>query len=82
MRRILTIAENEFVTLVRTRFFIISLFIVPALMTVLLGIFRYAGATIDRADRPFAVVDGTGELYDAIAAASAAHNHDGGPRDE
>jgi ABC-2 type transport system permease protein len=78
MRRILTIAENEFVTLVRTRFFIISLFIVPALMTALLGIFRYAGATIDRADRPFAVVDGTGDLYDAIAAAAAAHNHDVG----
>jgi ABC-2 type transport system permease protein len=76
MTRILTIAEHEFLGLVRNKFFIISLFVVPGLMALLFVIMGVAGSRIDRTERRFGVVDRTGELYDAIQAAALRHNEE------
>jgi ABC-type Na+ efflux pump permease subunit len=76
--RILVIAETEFLGLVRNKFFIIGLLVMPVLMGVLMAAMSYAGGRIDRADRRFAVVDRTGELFETIAAAAARRNAEQG----
>jgi ABC-2 type transport system permease protein len=79
MSRVLVIATTEFLTLVRSKFFLVGILVVPALMGVLMGFMRYANTRVDRADRPFAVIDRTGVLYDAIEAAAREHNDTAGP---
>ncbi len=74
MRRILTIAETEFVQLVKTKAFIIGILLVPALMVVFMAFMSYADDHVDTTDRAIAVIDGTGVLYDGVAARAAKHN--------
>ena len=78
MKRVLTIGQSEFLTLVRTKAFIIGIFLMPVLMFAFSMFMGYAERHADTEDRPFAVVDGTGALYDSIAQAAEAHNRDVG----
>ena len=70
MRRVLTIAQSEFLTLVKTKAFIIGIFLMPVLMFVFVEFMNYAERHVDTENRPFAVIDGTGTLYAPIAAAA------------
>jgi ABC-2 type transport system permease protein len=76
MNRVLAIAGNEFLSLVRTKFFILGIVFMPLLMGGLLGFARLAEGRIDRADRTVAIVDRTGTLYEPLARAAATHNAD------
>jgi len=78
MSRVLAIAETELLALVRTKFFVIGIVSMPILGALLATFFRVADRQIDRDDRPFAVVDRTGVLYDAIARAAEAFNAESG----
>lgn len=78
MSRILTVAESEFLTLVKTKFFLISLILVPVLMGGLMFFMQYAESGADREDRRFAVVDRTGILYESVTSAAADFNAEAG----
>jgi ABC-2 type transport system permease protein len=79
MSRILTIAESEFLTLVRTKAFIIGIFLMPVLMGAFIFFMSYAERQGDTEVRRFGVVDGTGVLYDAVARAADTNNSAAGP---
>ena len=81
MQRVLTIAETEFLALVRTKAFIIGILLVPVLMVVFITFMNYAEDHVDTTDRPIAVIDGTGVLYDHLARAAADHNTEAGSGD-
>ena len=74
MQRVLTIAETEFLALVRTKAFIIGILLVPVLMVVFITFMNYAEDHVDTTDRHIAVMDGTSVLYDHLARAAADHN--------
>jgi ABC-2 type transport system permease protein len=81
MSRVLLIAQTELMALVRTKFFLASLILMPLLVIGLVTFLEYAGDSVDQDDRRFAVIDGTGELYDAIASAAAERNRGVGEGD-
>ena len=74
MRRVFTIAQTEFLALVRTKFFIIGIVAMPVLMGGLFAFMGYAGKQVDHKDRTFAVVDRTGALFEPVEAAALANN--------
>jgi ABC-2 type transport system permease protein len=78
MRRILIIAETEFLQLVKTKAFIIGILIVPVMMVAFISFMNYAEDHIDVTDRTIAVIDGTGAMYDGLAARAAKHNLEAG----
>ena len=81
MSRILTVAESEFLTLVRSKAFIIGIFMMPALMFVFFMFMEYAQRHADREDRRFVVIDSTGVLYDVLAREAEAFNREAGDGD-
>ncbi len=74
MNRILVVATTELLTLVKSKAFIIGLLMLPVLIAVSIGFQVFAARRADVDDHRFAVIDHTGALYDAIAAAAASHN--------
>jgi ABC-2 type transport system permease protein len=81
MRRVLIVAQTELLSLVRTKFFLISVFLIPVLVGGLMSFMQYASESIDRADRRFAVIDETGILYDRLVAMAEDHNREAGDGD-
>lgn len=78
MNRVLTIAVSEFLRLVRSKAFIIGILLMPILFGVMVLFSSYAERHVDLEDRRLGVIDGTGVLYDPIAAAAAAFNKESG----
>lgn len=78
MGRILTIAQTELLTLVRTKAFIIGILLMPALMFGFITFMNYAERQVDTTDRSIAVIDETGVLYGPLAKAAEAHNTEAG----
>jgi ABC-2 type transport system permease protein len=74
MNRILIVATSEFLALVKTKFFIIGLLMMPVMVGVSIGFQVFAAKRVDREDRKFAVIDRTGAFYQGIAAAADEHN--------
>jgi ABC-2 type transport system permease protein len=74
MRRVLTVAQMEFLTLVRTKAFLIGILMMPVLIAISIFFQMYAASHVDTEDRKVAVIDHSGVLYDALAAAAASHN--------
>lgn len=74
MTRIYTVAEMEFLTLVRTKAFLIGILMMPVLMALAIGFQVYAARHTDTDTRKVAVIDHSGALYDALAEAAAAYN--------
>jgi hypothetical protein len=66
MSRIFIIAQSEFLTLVKTKAFIIGIFLMPVLMGAFIFFMSYAQRQWTP-EPPFAVIDETGVLYDAVA---------------
>ena len=78
MNRIFTVASMEFLTLVRTKAFLIGILMMPVLMALAIGFQVYAARHADTEIRNVAVIDHTGTLYDALAAAAGTHNAENG----
>jgi ABC-2 type transport system permease protein len=64
----------EFLTLVKTKAFLIGILMMPVLIAISVFFQMYAASHIDTEDRKFAVIDHSGALYDALAAAAASRN--------
>jgi ABC-2 type transport system permease protein len=78
MTRVFTIAIAEFLRLARSKAFIIGILLMPVLFGVMMLFTRYAERHVDLEDRRLAVVDGTGVLYDRLAAAADEFNKESG----
>ena len=78
MNRVFTVAQMEFLQLVRTKAFLIGILMMPVLMALAIGFQVYAARHTDSEIRKFAVIDHSGTVYDALAAAAAAHNAEQG----
>ena len=78
MNRILTVAQSEFLTLVRTKAFIVGILLMPALMVGFGFFMSYAERHVDTTDRAVAVIDETGSFFEPLAAAAEAHNQKAG----
>ena len=74
MSRIFTVAQMEFLTLVRTKAFIIGILMMPVLIAISIGFQVYAARHTDTESRGFAVIDHTGALYEKLAASAAEFN--------
>ena len=78
MRRIFTIAQSEFLTLVKTKAFIFGILMTPALMVGFITFMNYAEEHVDTTDRAIAIIDQTGVLYEPLARAADEHNKEAG----
>jgi ABC-2 type transport system permease protein len=74
MSRVLIVAKSEFLTLVKTKAFIISIILMPVLMGAFFLFMSFAARNIDVETRPFAVIDGTGVLFEPLRAAATVRN--------
>jgi ABC-2 type transport system permease protein len=81
MARVMTVAVAEFLALVRTKFFLISILMMPISIGLAIGFQVFAAKHVDRTDRTFAVIDRTGVLYEPLAAAAQAFNEKSGSGD-
>ena len=70
----LIVALSEFNTLTRSKAFIIGILMMPVFMAIALGVQKFTKNATDVKDRPFVVVDRTGAIYPAIAAAAEEWN--------
>jgi ABC-type Na+ efflux pump permease subunit len=78
MNRILIVATSEFLMLVKTKFFIIGILMMPVLVGASIAFQVFAAKRVDREDRAFAVIDRTGAFYAALASAADEHNRKAG----
>lgn len=78
MSRILVVATTEFLTLVKTKAFIIGILMLPLILGLSFGFQIFAARHADVEDHAFAVIDHTGVLYPVIVAAAEDHNKKSG----
>jgi ABC-2 type transport system permease protein len=78
MSRMITIATTEFLSLVRSRFFIIGIVVMPLLVVGVMSGLGYVDRRVDRGDRRFAVIDETGVIYPTIMAEAAKQQAESG----
>jgi ABC-2 type transport system permease protein len=81
MDRALTIAKTEFLALVKTKFFILSVLLVPVMIGASIGFQVLAQKRLDKEDRAIAVIDHTGVLFASLARSAEEHARDGGSGD-
>ena len=74
MSRTFIVASSEFLTLIRTKAFLIGVFLMPAFMGGAIVMQKTMMERPDTERREFAVVDHTGVLYEPLARAAEARN--------
>lgn len=74
MKKILTVTQSEFMTLVRTKAFVIGLVLMPVMMAAFFFFMEYARSETDTTIRTVAVIDGTGVLFDPLLSAADTRN--------
>jgi ABC-2 type transport system permease protein len=72
MSRILAVANAEFQALIRTKFFIVGILLVPIMVTASIGFTNYAEKQGDSERHRIAVIDRTGLILAAVQQAAAA----------
>jgi ABC-2 type transport system permease protein len=78
MSRILVVATTEFLTLVKTKAFIIGILMLPVMLGLSFGFQIFAARHADLDDYKFAVIDHTGVLYSVVVEAAQVHNQKAG----
>ena len=66
----LIVALSEFTTLTRSKAFLVGIVLMPVFMAIALGVQKITRNSTDIKDRRFVVIDRTGVLYPALAAAA------------
>lgn len=66
----LIVALSEFSTLTRSKAFLVGILLMPVFMVIALGVQKFTRNATDVNDRRFVVVDRTGVIYPALAAAA------------
>ena len=70
----LIVALSEFTTLTRSKAFLVGILLMPVFMGIALGVQKFTRNATDIKERRFVVVDRTGVLYPAVAAAAEEWN--------
>ena len=70
----LIVALSEFNTLTRSKAFLVGILLMPVFMGIALGVQKFTRNATDIKERRFVVVDRTGVLYPAVAAAAEEWN--------
>jgi len=70
----LIVAVSEFNTLTRSKAFLIGLALMPIIIAIAFGVQKFTRNNVDLKDRRFVVVDRSGVVYPAIAAAAEQSN--------
>lgn len=78
MNRIFIVAQSEFLTLVKTKAFLIGLLLMPVITAGAIGFQVYAQKHSDRDDHKFVVIDHSGVLYAPLAQAAGTFNDKNG----
>jgi ABC-2 type transport system permease protein len=81
MGRVWTIAKTEVLALVKTKFFILSVLLVPVMIGASIGFQVLADKRLDREERAIAVIDHTGVLVAPLVRAADEYAKDGGTGD-
>jgi len=76
MRKMIVVAVREYLAAVKTKAFLISLILMPVLMGGSIVVNGLVKDKVDTRDKKFAILDYTGQIYDAIAEAAAKRNAD------
>ena len=79
MDRIFTVARTEVLALVKTKFFIISVLLVPVMIAASVGFQVMADRKLDSEERTFAIIDHTGVLAAPLAQAAEQASREPGP---
>ena len=77
MRRVWCVARNEYLSIVRTKAFIISVVLMPVFMFGAIVVQKVLEDKVDIRDRRFAVVDETGVLFATLERGAAARRTTG-----
>ncbi|HET7697275.1 MAG TPA: ABC transporter permease [Vicinamibacterales bacterium] len=70
----LIVALSEFTTLTRSKAFLVGILLMPVFMAIALGVQKFTRNATDIRDRRFVIIDRTGVLYPAVAAAAEEWN--------
>jgi ABC-2 type transport system permease protein len=74
MKRIVIVATSEFLSLIKTKGFILGILLMPVLVGASIAFEVLSLKRVDRAHQQFAVIDRTGVLYTPLARAALEHN--------
>jgi ABC-2 type transport system permease protein len=74
MRKILIVAQSEFITLVRTKAFLVGIILMPVMMGASIFLIRATKDSTDGKDRTFAVVDYSGAVAGPLKEVAALYN--------
>ena len=74
MNKILVIANREFRAIVGTKAFLIVITLMPVLMFGGIAVQKMLEGRVGPAEKKIAVLDGTGVLFESLAAAAQSHN--------
>ncbi len=74
MRKALIVAQSEFITLVRSKAFLIGLILMPVVMGTSIMLVRATKDATDMKDRTFAIVDYTGVVAEPLKAVADLYN--------
>jgi ABC-2 type transport system permease protein len=74
MSRIVVVATSEFLTLVRTKAFLIGVMLMPVFMGGAIAFQHFTEKRLDTTTRTFAVLDHTGKIFPVLSAATEAWN--------
>jgi ABC-2 type transport system permease protein len=77
MRKTLIVAQSEFITLVRTKAFLVGVVLMPVMMVASILLVRATRDSTDGKDRTFAFVDYTGVIGEPLTAVAALYNASG-----
>ena len=74
MNKIWRVATTEYLNAVRSKAFILGVLLLPVIMAISIGVQVYAQKKTDLTPRRLAVLDRSGQLYEALAAKAKARN--------
>ena len=74
MRKALIVAQSEFVTLVKSKAFLVGLILMPVVMGTSIMLVRATKDATDMKDRTFAIVDYTGVVAEPFKAVANLYN--------
>ena len=80
LKKIFIVAHSEYLTAVRSRAFLVSVILMPVLMTGSIALQTVVASRADTEPRRLVVIDQTDRIYPAIEQATTAFNQRGGPQ--
>src|SRR5829696_2872428 len=72
--KVWTVARTEFLLAIRSKAFLIGVALLPTIGAISALMPKFAGDEVDKLERKIAIVDPSGQFYEALHTVVAAHN--------